>query len=246
MKQLVFTFFIFGLLLISNTSSADEPEVLNEYFGPGGIKDKYSAYYGEMLEYYVEKPTLGENLPADVSVTYRKLSQTENRAVYAVLLSDGKQSQDWYVFLIKDKSNWKIEAIRGLALPGLFFLFLEELEKKTSRTQEEEWTYQNMLLTSKSDKYLKVFFRDNLNKFKEILKFFTTGDKERSKKTAKKLFLNSVYKDGGVINFNIGGMIDNSVGFLYVPVDKSPPSMSPKDFIYIEQITDGWYIYKTT
>jgi hypothetical protein len=50
----------------------------------------------------------------------------------------------------------------------------------------------------------------------------------------------------GIIEINIGGMLNNSVGFLYVPEGRMPPAMSSGGYIYIEKVMDHWYLYKTT
>ena len=72
---------------------------------------------------------------------------------------------------------------------------------------------------------------------------------ENSKSDYKKLFISSVSIDealGNGINFLIGGMLDNSVGYLYVKDKKDLPEMSPELLIMIKEIGNGWYIYKKT
>jgi hypothetical protein len=83
-------------------------------------------------------------------------------------------------------------------------------------------------------------------------------DGERSIKLAeslrndyKKLFIKSVsygdYELGGkCFDFSIGGMLDNTVGYLYVKDKKDLPEMTDRRVIMIREISDGWYIYKTT
>jgi hypothetical protein len=73
---------------------------------------------------------------------------------------------------------------------------------------------------------------------------------ENLKPDYKKLFISSVssggYQFGNCINFLIGGIIDNTVGYIYVKNKKDLPSMSPDRIIMIREIGDGWYMYKTT
>lgn len=74
------------------------------------------------------------------------------------------------------------------------------------------------------------------------------GDDQKS--SLRKLFISSV-KTGGfdfseTMNFSIGGMLDNTVGYLFVPEGKSVPAMHPDRIIMIRKIGNGWYIYKTT
>lgn len=51
---------------------------------------------------------------------------------------------------------------------------------------------------------------------------------------------------GNCLSFHIGGMIDNTVGYLYVKDKKDLPQMNPSRVIMLRKIGDGWYLYKTT
>ena len=48
------------------------------------------------------------------------------------------------------------------------------------------------------------------------------------------------------LDFSIGGMLDNTVGYLYVSDKKDLPEMSDRKVIMLREIADGWYLYKTT
>jgi len=65
-----------------------------------------------------------------------------------------------------------------------------------------------------------------------------------------KLFINSIETGGdefgNCIKFSIGGMLDNTVGYLFVKDKKDVPEMNPAGIIMIREIGNGWYIYKTT
>ena len=54
------------------------------------------------------------------------------------------------------------------------------------------------------------------------------------------------YELGNCIDFRIGGMIDNAVGYFYVNDKKDVPDMNPSRIIMVREIGNGWYIYKTT
>ena len=73
---------------------------------------------------------------------------------------------------------------------------------------------------------------------------------ENLKTDYQKLFVSSVstggYELGNCINFLIGGMLDNSVGYIYVKDKNDLPEMNPSRVIMIREIGNGWYIYKTT
>jgi soluble cytochrome b562 len=67
----------------------------------------------------------------------------------------------------------------------------------------------------------------------------------------RKLFVSSVSYGknelgGKCLNFLIGGMMDNTVGFLYVKDKIDLPKMHESQVIMLREIGDGWYLYKTT
>jgi hypothetical protein len=73
---------------------------------------------------------------------------------------------------------------------------------------------------------------------------------ENLKTDYQKLFISSIsardYELGNCINFLIGGILDNSVGYIYVKDKKDLPEMTSNKVIMIREIGKGWYIYKTT
>jgi hypothetical protein len=53
------------------------------------------------------------------------------------------------------------------------------------------------------------------------------------------------YAESGAIEIMIGGVVDNSVGFLFVG-EQAPPPMSDDNYIWVEPIGDGWCLFRTT
>jgi hypothetical protein len=52
-------------------------------------------------------------------------------------------------------------------------------------------------------------------------------------------------KSNGNIEITIGGITDNSVGFVYSPA-KTPPLIDGWRYIWVEEVAPGWYLYRTT
>ena len=235
------------LLIISSNVYANDEMLIMQFFGKDGISNKQSVYTGEMLTYYLDKPTLGESLPEGVDIQYRLLKRTSRNEIFAVLLSKDGKSQDWYIYFTQDHNIWKISAVRNLALPGVFYMALQELDNKSDRTLEEEYQYQNILLTIKPDSFLRNYLKENLAAFDKIIEL-AKSDQSATNKLAKKLNLNfvKVFEESGIIDVNIGGTLDNSVGYIFVPEGSKIPIMSPDNYIYIEQVVGRWFIYKTT
>ena len=240
-------FVLFLSAILASAQGAQEI-LLSTFFGPSGIRDKKAVYIGEMLQYFVSRPTLGQTLPPGASSEYRKLRGDPNAEIWAIVITVNHRSTDWYAYLRRDATTWKLEAVRTLALSGVFFKALDTLSAK-ERTPSEELTYQNMLLTTKSDVELKNYFLKNKPQFDELIASFRSGNQNRMKSIIEALHLNAVTsfsRNEAITDLSIGGILDNSVGFMYVPKGASPPQMSPNEFIYVEEIADRWYLYKTT
>jgi hypothetical protein len=132
-----------------------------------------------------------------------------------------------------------------------------------SSRAEYDFTRGNTKLTISSDAQLIAHFTNNKVEFERIK---AAGLQELSGKTAenvqdqelakpleaayRKLYISSVRSGGDEfgngLNFLIGGMVDNAVGYLYVKDKKDLPEMSASDIIMLREIGDGWYLYKTT
>jgi hypothetical protein len=122
-----------------------------------------------------------------------------------------------------------IVSVRTLWLSGVFFAALDELEKKKDRNPEEESQYQNMLLTIKSDRELKQFLTVNIKALQAIADEARKENLKKADKLSEELHPHKVFPPDdhpGIIEINIGGMLNNSVGFLYVPEGRMPPAMS--------------------
>ncbi len=132
-------------------------------------------------------------------------------------------------------------------------------------SSREDYDFQlgNARLTLALDTSIIKHFLDNKSKFERLrdsafkeLENKKPGEREDIKLVENlrpdyhKLFISSVtfgdYELGNCLNFLIGGMVDNTVGYIYVPDKKDVPEIDPDSIIMIKEIGNGWYIYKTT
>jgi hypothetical protein len=73
------------------------------------------------------------------------------------------------------------------------------------------------------------------------------ANKARVQDLIDKLHLSAVRRGpDSIIVFSIGGMVDNEVGFMYIPEGTVSPALDGNPYIYVEEIIPRWYIYKTT
>jgi hypothetical protein len=227
-------------------AETDPLAAVQAFFAPGGIEDTASAYTGEML-HFVKERTLGQYLGKGATKEYRLLSSSETRVVYAVTVKADTKAQDWYIFVLRSGGTWRLEAVRTLAQTGLISSIASALRQKPDRTADEEWQLRNAELILGSDVDLKAFLRTNLAHFESLASMIRNGDAETSAAAARKLFLASTrIAKAGYVELILGGILDNTVGFLYVPDGSRPPVLEPDNVIYLERVADHWYVFKTT
>jgi hypothetical protein len=165
---------------------------------------------------------------------------------------------DMYFYLGFDR-GWKIASMRRLAITGLVEQLYFELKAKKSLSQEDADTLANVELVLASDKVLKEWFlknREALAKLNELIGskvgseslFINDRDKRFPEiaQSLKHLHLSGVNIQANAnVEMVIGGITDNTVGFIYSP-SKKPPSIDPSSYIWVEQIANNWYLFRTT
>ncbi len=220
-------------------------ETISAFFGPTGIADKAGYYTGEMLAHSAQ-PTLGETLPPDTQIAIRALPTSGRRAAFGVTLARDASSQDWYAYLTQDQGQWKLEAVRTLALTGIPGTLLSELASKSPRTPDEEWTYKNLQLMFMSDDKLRTFVVSNREALTRIIDLWRAGREREANAAARALHLQSIEGGERTIALMIGGVLDNTVGIVFVPKSSGPPEIDPNSYIYVERAASEWYVFKTT
>ncbi len=208
---------------------------------------------GEMLS--LDMPSFGKLTDAPDKV----LLPAKNRAVGRFqLFGENNQVADVYFYLQYDK-GWKVSAVRLLALTGIIEQVYLGLKAKPNLTAEEKEFYENYKLTLSPDKELKTWFLQNRNLLNKLCAQFPnkSGGKEvyisrddkkfpHAADLLRKLNLSSADMDStGNIEIVIGGITDNTVGFIYSP-SKKPPQMNPSLYIWVEEVAANWYLFRTT
>ena len=72
---------------------------------------------------------------------------------------------------------------------------------------------------------------------------------KKTRKQMNKLLLRDILIDPharGTVLYLVGGVSDNSVGYMYQPDPAKLPPVSAGYFILIRPLGNGWYLYKTT
>lgn len=165
-------------------------------------------------------------------------------------------------FYLKNEGGWKVSAVRLLALTGIIEQVYAGLKARPNLTYEERDVLENARLTLASDSELKLWFPDNraaLKKLCDLVRaqsggggaapFYVGRDDKKYTEAAlllRKLNLSTAsLKANGNVELVIGGMTDNTVGFIYSPLNE-PPKISPSLYIWVEEVAPNWYLFRTT
>lgn len=137
--------------------------------------------------------------------------------------------QDKEIFKSKEDFYQKLENIKlTLALDDTIIEHFEDNREKFEKLKDE---LQNTKIVKDEQSYRKI----NLG--------------EQIKSDYKKLLINTIstsFNWESCYELVIGGMIDNTVGYLYIPNKQDVPKMNPSRMIMIREIGNGWYLFKTT
>jgi hypothetical protein len=261
-----------GLLLPNFAPAQDTPApaspewLVRQYVTAVSWPERARYYTGELAEHYATSPTLGELGVTMRPGSPRQLLQTADIAVFAVALSPEMRPSDMYLYLRRTHGEWRLEALRALALPLVVYDILDSLEARQRLPDSLKAFVARMRLTTSTDSALKAFFVAKAARLQQVADAFerehvdsvSAADRNSPAPTQslKDLYaqladLNfaGVYRDSdaaGCMLLKIGGLIDNEVGFMYCPEGALPPSMSPVRFILVEPVANGWFLYKTT
>ena len=273
MRKLLPILILIAICGIVNAQEYEPLELVRKVFTDKNFAKKTNKFStGE----YKGHPNAND-LSKDLKLSFRLLVQYENTAVVNVTILDSLgKGIDTYAHLDKDK-NWKIKALRALAMTGFMEQALLEMEKMTEEKietliQQNNKTYnskedfyqelENMKLTLALDDTIIEHFDNNRKKFEELKNELQNTEFNKEEQPSRKielgelletnyksLLVNSIstsfYCDN-CFEFVIGGMVDNTVGYFYIPNKKDVPKMNPSRIIMIREMGNGWYLFKTT
>jgi hypothetical protein len=273
MRLLLFLLAIITALSIHAQSVLLTPlQVVENYMSPYGFASKKMHVTGELTGERKTDTTLGQRLPQNVQRHIRLIKQDSTFACVAVWLHDSLISTDYYFYLRK-KEVWSMYAIRTIAGAALAQTALAKLDsvppsqrgKAYSSAHSHSWAFEkaNIALFLSCDSVLKTHFRNNRNAFEKLNATLAKNPQQcasdsllarafASKKVSKqagKLLVRSVITDKqspGTLLFLIGGLGDNRVGYLYQPDVAKLPPVSARNYILLEPLGNGWYLFKTT
>lgn len=244
---------------------------MERYVSPDGFPNKMKFFCCELHGEWNADSTLGQNLPRTVVRTSELVFQDSAHAAVAVWLHDSITSLDIYFYLVKSQ-NWTIYAVRSLvmrqsaknALKSLDSIPQKDRGEAYTKTHAHTYTFErkNLELWDNSDNVIIDHFNAHKKEFlaiqkRMVKKGFTKSDslipKAINDKKIRKLTEPTLIrgfefdkKYPGCVFYLIGGIADNTVGYMYQPDPKKIPLITEKHYIIIKSMGDGWYLFKTT
>jgi hypothetical protein len=249
MEKVVFNFFFF-LFVASQIHcqqySSGSPEwLVDRFFSKSSFTDKSNYYSGEMLS-EVNEPTIGEELNGKGEIFFHQIKATNDENVFAVEIKLENKAIDFYCYLLKQESTWKINAIRRFLLPSFVYAVRDSLSKFKSLSSNDSAFYLSLKLFTMNDTDLKNYFNNNVNKFKQLVSYFNKELSDEVDKGLASVNCNAIYMDKkypGCVFIQILTFENLESGFIYADESEVVPGVTANEFIYIEEVVPGWFIY---
>ncbi|MCZ6703174.1 MAG: hypothetical protein O6940_09045 [Ignavibacteria bacterium] len=225
----------------------DSPEwLVDMFFNKPQFPEKEKYYSGEMLQ-DVKYPTIGEELKSSDSNSFRKIAENNQSEVYSVIIKNNGNSSSFYCYLLRVSGNWKIDAIRKFQFPKFIYNAADSLAK-VEDAPDSVLNLQRMLeLMVSTDEQLKTFLSDDINSFYTLINDFENNQTGRLELLMNKIGLESIFYDDlypGCIFILVGRVDRLEVGYIYLSNRSGLPSITPKRFIYIEEVLPKWFVYR--
>jgi len=181
-----------------------------------------------------------------------------DQAAARIVFSDEAHRTDCYFYLVREES-WKVQAWRTMTLTDVLQRALDELDAGPDRPEDADSIRDNITLTLSTDAELRAWFGRNRASLERLVaaaqpelspgaRGIADDDGVHAEIEAMlgDLNLRSVSLSRmGNVEIIIGGLVDNTVGFLCAPADE-PPGIDPASYIWVEKLADGWYLFRTT
>ncbi|MBT8378313.1 MAG: hypothetical protein KJN64_03695 [Ignavibacteria bacterium] len=252
MKKFSTKIFLVVLLLSLNISAQQytkgSPEwLVDMFFNSSSFEEKINYYTGEMMN-DLQQPTIGEELKeSDAQILFYKILEKDNRQNFAVELEVNERVIDFYCYIIKENETWKIEAIRRFLLPRFIYSVYDSLSNLPSPSPPDQNLMKTLQLFTMNDAQLKNYLNSKDDEYSNIVWYFNRNENEEVDSRLSLLGCNAVYKDNrfpSCVFIQINTFKRMETGFFYANEKSVIPLMSPKEFIYIEKVLPGWYLYR--
>jgi hypothetical protein len=245
--KILIVFFIYLNSVTAQQFSVGSPEwLIDMFFSKSSFPDKANYFAGEMLD-ESDKPTIGEELNGKGETSFHQIKAKVDKIVFAVDVKQDQKVIDFYCYLVKQENSWKIFAIRRFLLPDFIYTVRDSLSGISSLSSNDSSFYLSIQLFTMTDSDLKSYFKSNLKKFQELVNYFNNNLGDKVDKSLASVGCDAIYNDKnypGCIFIQNLTFENMEVGFIQAADSVLLPELSVEKFIYIEEVSPGWFIYR--
>jgi len=246
LKILIVSFICFCTSLAQQFSTGSPEWLVDMFFSKSSFPDKANYFSGEMLK-YVGDPTIGEELKGEGEISFHQIKATDKEIAFAVEITDNNEIIDFYCYLIKLESNWRINAVRRFLLPSFIYTVRDSLLQLNSLTTSDSTFLLSLQLFTASDFELKNYLKINLKNFQKLISLYLDNNKAEADKILSSVGCNAIYSDrkyNGCTFIQVLKFENMEAGFINTADPFLLPEISIKEFICVEAVVPGWFIYR--
>lgn len=246
-----FNIFVFILLFAGQINcqqfSTGSPEwLVDMFFSKNSFPDKANYFTGEMLN-EVDQKTIGEELSGEGEVNFHQINATNDKIIFSIQVKLDNSDIDFYCYLAREGNYWKIESVRRFLLPAFIYSVRDSLSQQNSLSSNDSVFFLSVQLFTSTDYFLKNYLKENLNGFQELISLFMSNLKSQADKSLASVGCNAIYSDTkypGCIFIQILKFETMEAGFINAANTLLIPEISAENYIYIEEVVPGWFIYR--
>lgn len=191
--------------------------------------------------------TIGEELNEEAKVSFHQIRATNSTCVFAVEVETDNKTIDFYSYLVNDDDTWKITAVRRFLLPAFIYSVRDSLSNLNTLTASDSVFLLSLRLFTASDRDLNSYLRANLENFHNLISSFNRDEKEKADQLLASVGCNAIYNDRtypGCTFIQILKFETMEAGFIQAADSILLPALSSEEFIYLEVVVAGWYMYR--
>jgi hypothetical protein len=230
----------------SNLTPGSPEWLVDMFFNQNRFDEKADYYAGEMLN-EVDQPTIGEELSGSAVVSSRVLVSNDDEFVFAVEVKVEEIAIEFYSYIIKTADGWKINAIRRFLLPKFVYSVVDSLSTLTNLSADDSSLFIPLKFLTMNDIQLKAFLTEHSDELYDLAWFFKHEEDANIEASLSSLGCSGIFMDekySGCVFIQASSFEMMEVGFINAGADSVLPEISPYDFVYIENVLPGWYVYR--
>lgn len=238
---------VFNYQIFPQQFSEGSPEwLIDMFFNKDSFPEKTNYFFGEMVEESDQK-TIGEELNGKGGILFHQLIAANSNCVFAVEVQSENKTIDFYAYLVKMESNWKLMAIRRFFLPEFIYTVRDSLQKIQNLPANDSAFLLSLQLFTKSDRELRNYLSVNQQKFQELISLFANNEKDKADIALAEVGCTAIYNDKkypGCTFIQILQFKNMEAGFIHAADSAFLPAISLDEFIYIEEVVPEWFVFR--